>query len=128
MKKIILLLAISLIAFVGYSQFIVPVTLTGDCVYPQTGTFYGVHVKVYQGTTLMAEGYATSLTTTSQFTVEIPEFCIVDNIKIYKIVVDALKGYISPYSLICRGTFVNSELVSCQDFVTGIGIQQVSLE
>lgn len=76
----------------------------------------------------MAEGYATSLTTTSQFTVEIPEFCIVDNIKIYKIVVDALKGYISPYSLICRGTFVNSELVSCQDFVTGIGIQQVSLE
>ncbi len=128
MKKIILLIAISLIAISGYSQFIVPVTLTGDCVYPQTGTFYGVQVKVYHGTTLMAEGQAVSLTTTNLLLVEIPEFCMVDNIKIYKIVVDALKGYINPYSLICKGSLVNSELVSCQDFVTGVGIHQVTLK
>jgi hypothetical protein len=128
MKKVILLFAISLIAISGYSQFIVPVTLTGDCVYPQTGTFYGLQVKVYHGTTLMAEGQAVSLTTTNQLLVEIPEFCMVDNIKIYKIVVDALKGYISPYSRICKGTTISLNLYSCEDFVNGYTDQSVEME
>ncbi len=127
MKKVILLFAISLIAISGYSQFIVPVTLTGDCVYTQTGTFYGVNVKVYHGTTLMAEGQAVSLTTTNQLLVEIPEFCMVDNIKIYKIVVVALKGYINPYSRICKGTNISLDLYSCEDFVNGVGAQVVNL-
>lgn len=128
MKKIILLLAISFIAFSGYSQFIVPVTLTGDCAYSQTGTFYGVHVKVYQGTVLKAEGYATSLTTTNLLSVEIPEFCVNDNTKIYTIVVDALKGYISPYSRICKGTTISTEPYSCENFVYGETGQTVILE
>jgi len=113
MKKIILLFIISIYAISGYSQFIVPVTLTGDCVYSQTGTFYGAHVKVYQGTVLKAEGYATTLTTTNQLSVEIPEFCINDNTKVYTIVVDALKAYIDPYSRICKGTTISLNLYSC---------------
>ncbi len=128
MKKLILLFAISLIAFAGYSQFIVPVTLSGDCVYTQTGTFYGVHVKVYLGTVLKAEGSATSATTTSQLSVEIPEFCVNDNTKVYTIVVDALKGYVSPYSRICKGTYINPNLFSCEDFVNGVAAQPVTLE
>ncbi|KAF0204005.1 MAG: hypothetical protein FD170_694 [Bacteroidetes bacterium] len=128
MKKLITLFAISLIAFAGYSQFIVPVTLTGDCVYSQTGTFYGAHVKVYQGTTLVAEGQATSLTTTNQLSVEIPEFCVNDNTKIYTIVVDALKGFISPYSRICKGTIISLDLYSCEDFLNGDTDQTVILE
>ena len=127
MKKTILILAVLFIAISGYGQFIVPVTLTGDCVYPQAGTFYGVHVKVYHGTTLLAEGQAVSLTTTNQLSVEIPEFCMVDNIKIYKIVVDALKGYISPYSRICKGSNVSSTLYSCEDFVNEVETQDVIL-
>ncbi|HPE58631.1 MAG TPA: hypothetical protein PK904_19655 [Bacteroidales bacterium] len=128
MKKLILLFAISLIAFAGYSQFIVPVTLTGNCVYTQTGTFYGVHVKVYQGTVLKAEGYATSLTTTNQLSVEIPEFCVNDNTKVYTIVVDALKAYIDPYSRICKGTTISLNLYSCEDFVNGNTDQSVEME
>ena len=128
MKKIILLFAISLFAISGYSQFYVPVSLNGDCVYTQPGTFYGVNVKVYHGTTLMAEGQSVALTTSSDLLVEIPEFCMVDNIKIYKIVVDALKGYISPYSRICKGTYIKPELVSCEEFVEGLATQPVTLK
>ncbi len=127
MKKTILILAVLFIAISGYGQFIVPVKLTGGCVYPQAGTFYGVHVKVYHGTTLLAEGQAVSLTTNDELSVEIPEFCINDNTKIYKIVVDALKGYISPYSRICKGTMISSTLYSCEDFVTGVSTQYVTL-
>ena len=128
MKKIILLFAISLFAISGYSQFYVPVSLNGDCVYTQPGTFYRVNVKVFYGTTLMAEGQAVSLTTTSELLVEIPAFCMVDNIKIYKIVVDARKAYIDPYSLICRGNNSSSELVSCQELADGVNPQLVILQ
>jgi hypothetical protein len=76
----------------------------------------------------MAEGQAVSLTTTNQLLVEIPEFCMVDNIKIYKIVVDALKGYISPYSRICKGTTISLNLYSCEDFVNGYTDQSVEME
>lgn len=129
MKKLILITGLFLLTLSGFSQFIVPVTLYGDCVYTQTGTFYGVHVKVYEGTELKAEGYATSLTTTNQLAVEIPEFCVNDNTKIYTIVVDALKAYIvDPSSRICKGTYTNSELFSCESFVNGVPVQPVTHE
>lgn len=123
MRKIFFLVSFLLLSIAGFSQFTVNVKVDGPCVYSQENTFYWAHVKVYLGTTLLAEGQGTSLTESIEVT--IPEFCITDNTPQYKIVVDAMKAYTTPFSRICKGTLVNSTLYTCQQFVTGVPEQLV---
>lgn len=126
MKKILLITSLFLLTFTGYCQFTVNVHVEGPCVYPQENTFYWANVKVYLGTTLLADEFGTS--STEDIEVIIPEFCISDDSPEYSIVVDAMKAYITPFDRICKGTTINPYLFSCENFVNDETDQYVVME
>lgn len=129
MKKLILISALFMLAFSGYSQFTLQVKLQGDCVYPETtkAAIYGVHLSVYQGTTLITEVTQTMGTLDNIFNLNINEFCVNDNTPVYTIKIEALKAFINPFERICKGS-ATFGLYSCEDFVNGLYQLVVEME
>ena len=115
-----------MLTFTGYCQFTVNVHVEGPCVYPQENTFYWANVKVYLGTTLLANEFGTS--STEDIEVIIPQFCVSDDSPEYNIVVDAMKAYITPFSRICKGTLIDPTPYSCDQFFSGDVLPNVELE
>lgn len=125
MKKLFVLATLIMLNTILFAQpFQVNVKLNGNCVTPDQNTYYVVKVDVIQNNTVVAT--ATSTTTSTSYnpsngiTVQLPSFCTADNTKVYKIVVEAAKVYLSPPSVICYNKNTFNGPWSCDDFYNNL--------
>lgn len=120
MKKIILLLAISFIAFAGYSQsFTVTVDLGGDCIYPQSETVYVVHVMIHKNFQLVAQNTVITTNTNSDIiAVPLPQFCSGDDTG-YQILIEGGKVDVNTKEELCRGKTTVTGTYTCAQFSNG---------